>query len=121
MASKALDEKLDWGGGQRERSEDEPGGQGHAVHRAREYEEEESVHGQTPASTLQMIRLGACGIWAFIQRAAGCVGLSRHLDGQQRESLGALRVELLSREGERRTGSQCQAPRGTYGKGRPGS
>ena len=101
----------------RERNEDEPGGQGHAVHRAREYKEEERVHGQTQASTVQMICLGACGIWALIQRATGCVGLSRHLDGQQRESLGALRVELLPREGERRTKELGRVPRGTHIKG----
>lgn len=60
----------------RARNKDEPGGQGPAIHQGGVCEEEKRARGQTPASTLQVCGVGASGIWALIQWAAGCVGLS---------------------------------------------
>lgn len=41
-----------------------------------EGEEEERVHGETPASTLPVCGVGAGGFQALVQGAAGRVGLS---------------------------------------------
>lgn len=92
----------------KERSGDDPGGQGHASHQSREYEEGGSAWKDDKFPPCKCVVWVPLGSWARVQWLLAVWGLRRHRGGQRREV--SAEEEVARERGQEERGAGARRP-----------